>query len=558
MNIMYQTSTRPTRKNASRTVKKYLAASIGSMFVRPHNNYSQRSGFEAAPMMNKAAVRRKQNMSKGLISGAVSMMATSVICATIVISEPAYAGWWQDLYDEYTVGANVTSAQRVHAGNMTGYTGGSLVMRLNRRPMPPLIAFDPPRFNVGCGGIDIYLGSFSHIDKDEFIEALRNMGQQALAGLFMAAVKAMSPLIGGIIEYLMGIVNAVNSFNRDACGMGAKLGSDIAERITKGEALGDALIGEVKDFGDGLKQWGGKVVDALGKYDEINFRMPKSEIPTASLSKILDGKCVEGCNIIWFALAKKRYGNSGRPDEEFYRDLSYIMSLIGSYVIVPKGESLDFESNGFTLSPRVIAGIDVPEDFPQEHLVCDSNVNLCPFVKKKTISANSKLQYYWHFKHMYEEMVRGVRNRESVGFSPEQNLLLTMTSIPLWRLAALEGTPGVFQTVAASSKDDFLKVAAIEAAHNLITGLLHEIYPGLKDIQASSDRQSPDMDKAYKLVYANIDAQYQSINMETQKIISEHRNPHEMLKTITLVERAVYSGLNLAMVGNMKFSGAHN
>ena len=50
-------------------------------------------------------------------------------------------------------------------------SGGSIVQRNYIRDLNP-ITMTAPRIEAGCGGIDLYGGSFSYINKDEFVNFL--------------------------------------------------------------------------------------------------------------------------------------------------------------------------------------------------------------------------------------------------------------------------------------------------------------------------------------------------------------------------------------------------
>jgi conjugative transfer pilus assembly protein TraH len=495
------------------------------------------------------------------MSGAVSLMATSVICASIVMSEPVYAGWWQEFYDENTAGVNITHNQRIQAGNMTAYGGGSITWRMKRPEFPALINATRPRFNVGCNGIDIYLGSFSFIDKDEFIEALRNSGQQALAGLFLGAVKAMSPLIGGIIEYLMGIINAVNNFGRDACGMGEKIGYAAGTGLMKAAGLNAANDGEYPDFSGAMKEYFvdgiyTAVVDGAKKLYGQTFAKDK---PLKDLVK--DGCHMPHCNIVYFALAKKYMDESAFADiDEFRRYAEMSLSIVGYHTTVPPwdhSEDLKFESFQPDLTVEKLAGIGDELGSAQvryKALSCQDDKNTCnPPKSWESITPT----YFKAFESAYQSIYDAVVERRDVSLSDEQSRLLVRTNIPIWRLASMEATPGVFASVAKAHKNEFIEAAALEAALMFITGRANEVRLALTSIKAETTAKDETRDKAeeaFKAINENI----QNINRESQEYIlktsKNGKNAQAFFQIIAEVERLVYGSLNLAMAENMRFS----
>jgi len=62
--------------------------------------------------------------------------------------------------------SNVTGSGTFTNQQRTGVIGGSISLRTPISAVN-LVAFDAPRFNAGCGGIDLSLGSFSFISADQ-------------------------------------------------------------------------------------------------------------------------------------------------------------------------------------------------------------------------------------------------------------------------------------------------------------------------------------------------------------------------------------------------------
>ena len=68
------------------------------------------------------------------------------------------------------VNVNKGGAYKLQSGGY--YTGGSIYTRFPSRNYQ-LASMQPPSINAGCGGIDIFAGSFSHINADQLVGAMR-------------------------------------------------------------------------------------------------------------------------------------------------------------------------------------------------------------------------------------------------------------------------------------------------------------------------------------------------------------------------------------------------
>lgn len=111
---------------------------------------------------------------------------------------------------------NVT-APGAYEGQAAGYyTGGGIFLRT---PARNYTLFNPlwPRFNAGCGGIDLFAGGFSLIDSDELVGMLRNIGSAALGYAFMLALRTISPQISATIEQLQEWAQRFNLNNINSC-----------------------------------------------------------------------------------------------------------------------------------------------------------------------------------------------------------------------------------------------------------------------------------------------------------------------------------------------------
>ena len=103
---------------------------------------------------------------------------------------------------------NYTAPGAFRGQTFNTYTGGNLMMRSPNK-VYQLAAIQFPGAKAGCGGIDVFGGSFSHISAQEFKNMLRNI-TAALPGIaFQLALEAVSPLLGGLTAFF--IVGAFDS-----------------------------------------------------------------------------------------------------------------------------------------------------------------------------------------------------------------------------------------------------------------------------------------------------------------------------------------------------------
>ena len=83
------------------------------------------------------------------------------------VANPASAGGLDKLMEGMYV--NTTSSSSNFDNQKMGYmSGGSMSVRVPIKSIS-IASFDPPRIDAGCGGIDLFKGSFSFINTDEIV-----------------------------------------------------------------------------------------------------------------------------------------------------------------------------------------------------------------------------------------------------------------------------------------------------------------------------------------------------------------------------------------------------
>src|SRR5450755_3919105 len=84
-------------------------------------------------------------------------------------------------------------AFRGQAYNM--YTGGSIYLRSPNK-VYQLATIQFPYVKAGCGGIDVFAGSFSHLSAAEFKNVLKSITANLPGVAFQLALSAVTPLLG--------------------------------------------------------------------------------------------------------------------------------------------------------------------------------------------------------------------------------------------------------------------------------------------------------------------------------------------------------------------------
>ncbi|MGN4155959.1 conjugal transfer protein TraH, partial [Burkholderia gladioli] len=106
-------------------------------------------------------------------------MAALVAAVMIVAPVCAQAMSMQQVFDSINAMGNVSSPRALQGETMDMYSGGSVFMRTPHKTYQ-LASVTAPDWGAGCGGIDLFAGGFSFINKEQFVALLRNIGSNAL------------------------------------------------------------------------------------------------------------------------------------------------------------------------------------------------------------------------------------------------------------------------------------------------------------------------------------------------------------------------------------------
>ena len=140
----------------------------------------------------------------------------TALLTAVAFSTTSYAMSMQELFDNVNAQGNVTNPAVLQGQTMNLYTGGSLFMRMPKRTYQ-LATITPPSWNAGCGGIDLFAGGFSFINKEQFVAMLRNIGSNALGYGFKLAIQNLCPTCDNVMQALQATAQAANRLNMDSC-----------------------------------------------------------------------------------------------------------------------------------------------------------------------------------------------------------------------------------------------------------------------------------------------------------------------------------------------------
>ena len=222
---------------------------------------------------------------------------------------------------------NATGPNYVNDQLRGGISGGGVYVR---SPVSSIqvMSIDPPRFSLGCGGIDTYLGSFSFITADRLIQFMRNIAQNAAPLAFQMALASASPQLNGMLQKFQAMAQQMNDLNRNSC--------QLAHGIMDGKAnMGEVVNGLTTTISNSVGTAKGWFNDFNASADNASTKSSETQRKAENL-KDANGKSAiqELGNITWNALKNREidgFNFSGIADDT-QAAKEIVMSLIGTVI----------------------------------------------------------------------------------------------------------------------------------------------------------------------------------------------------------------------------------
>jgi conjugative transfer pilus assembly protein TraH len=170
--------------------------------------------------------------------------------------------------------SNSTASGKITTRDRVGVFGGGFSMRAPIKSVA-VVAFDPPRLSAGCGGFDLYGGSFTFLNGQQLVDIFRKVAANAAGLAFKAAIKMINPGLDQLMGEFQSLLQNMNNLGKNSCQM-AHLIVDPAERAVK-NALEEGGVGAVQKsmFTDASSALQGYLSDAnayFKKSGEVNAK----------------------------------------------------------------------------------------------------------------------------------------------------------------------------------------------------------------------------------------------------------------------------------------------
>lgn len=325
-----------------------------------------------------------------------NMLPVSVLIFSLVFSSVVDASLQSSLDSMFM--SNATPPQAYNSQSRGGFVGGGLSVRA---PISNInaIAFDPPRLAAGCGGIDMYGGSFTFISSAQLAALFRQIAANAPGALFKMAIDSISPEIGKIMKDFQDLVQTLNNMAKNTCQIGTAAATYV------GNAAADEF--KLQNAATAANTALGSVADSFESLNKF-LTTPQSAKDTAAAA----GALASYGNLVWKALAASNAGAIlGSPDTSFTQaptpvggsvdsivaaSNEVVMSLLGTQITVQK-PSAAAQASGVPVISTGPNGVEITQNgsyYPH-------SINLWDLKDKRPVGSEIKI---WRCQGDYAEI----------------------------------------------------------------------------------------------------------------------------------------------------------
>lgn len=388
--------------------------------------------------------------------------ATAALLIAALPFQAAYAdvGSSMDNFLSDVGGAANVTGPTAFEGQAAGYYSLGNVWTRYPQKTTNIANLQLPRARAGCGGIDIFAGSFSFINASEIVAMLKAVANNAVGFAFSLAIDTVCPECSKIMQEFSQKAQLMNNLNINSCEMAQGLvggiwpKGDLADKAIC-EAIGNSE-GIFTDYaaakhGCGTRgQRTSTTEQGAGKYDDVNTGVPR--------------------NYTWTILKKSAFFS---PNGTFDRELAeYAMTLIGTIIYVPPkddepGKFVPFA--GDASSTLVTALLDGTQGSAIKIFDCDEP-DKCLNPNFKSLSLPTSKALRPRVAALIEGMVQAIRDDTPI--TEAQKELLQVASVPLYKILTVQAAYG--RGMPTDDRETLAEIASVDLLFAVLDRIVGE------------------------------------------------------------------------------------
>ena len=403
-------------------------------------------------------------------------------CTEAAVLAPAMAdvgGSMQSYFNDAGAAANVTGPTAFNGQNAGYYSAGNVWMRFPQRNLQPF-NIQLPHARAGCGGIDLFAGSFSFINSAEMVAMLKATANNAIGFAFKLAIDSISPQISKVMDELAQKAEKLNQMNISSCEAAQAALKGIwpindANRSVICESVGNSqgIFSDWASTRQGCNN-GGKRDATIAANNDPNMK---------------NQMVGEDHNFTWDILSKEAQFAGFDTDMK-----QYIMTLVGTVITrksadaAKNGPDVEFTGPaGDVLTQAILDGTTNASNV--EYWTCDDPaIGKCLNLKSKKLIITQAQAIRPRVKQLLINIAEAIRTNTAIGGN--EKALINVASIPVYKILAVQAaTHGVLNR---DDLDTIAEITSIDILQAMMQDLLDKVGQS-KTSLVRADQQSAEM-----------------------------------------------------------------
>lgn len=320
-------------------------------------------------------------------------------------------------FNALNMGANITQPHAYQAQRAGFYTGGSLYARSTVRNVQ-FMRVNWPKISVGCGGIDVTFGGFSHIKGREFVDFTKNVLNNSQGLAFQLALEQATPLLGNVATKMQNVATWINQTNLNSCQTAESGVLGLWPRTRQAQQHACQNIGQAKNI---FSDWA-EARQGCGK-GSGNYDYDRVIDENSSNDEVIDNT-----NLAWNALKKNGLFSNDKELAEL------MMSLSGTLIITRDKSGVHFQRLPSLIANKnllitLLRGGEVSLYHCDEPIKC-----LQPALSKVSIDASHGLES--KVRELILDMATNIK--ENVEQSAVVKGLIEATQYPIMKMVSVQ------------------------------------------------------------------------------------------------------------------------
>ncbi|WP_394252855.1 conjugal transfer protein TraH [Vibrio profundi] len=422
---------------------------------------------------------------------------------TCQVQAAGVSGSLDSFFNDLGYHTNVSNPNAYKGQAANYYNGGSLYVR---SPMKnaQLVSATVPSVSMGCGGIDAFMGGFSHINSDQLVQFGQAVVSNAVPFAVDLALQTWAPQIKQIRDNLQNIADKWLNQSINSCETAQAAVSGLAGAFDNPQTK-KHICATMGTHNNAFSDWVAAQQEC-GVGGQAN-----AQLANARNNAALEDLTQINHNIVWSATLKNRFLSSDTALAEF------LMSLSGTYIYDANGKPRYYASlltDNNNLVQALLEGGEV------SYYRCDNtDRKQCLNPRQATLTLASSKGLQERLRTLLEQLYTAIANDSAL--TSTQQSFLEYTETPIQAIFISATRANRYPNFAAYSR-----LISIELLNRYLANMLNVVQSSLANTQVSHKDIAlitRDIDRAKRFTDGLADKATKQL-LEQEQLIQAHKS----------------------------------